>query len=957
MFSIYLVPILIAIGTLIVLIWAPVEWGAPPPNPLRFRALQDEASSLRIDAARRALQDAPVTAKFGTHLSEAPVWFVVDPPPTGKQRSTYIEFPSRHAKAMICWSADSKTWLGQADRAGVSGNFIAVKAGFALRLDANSSHEPVLCQSSFSGPAYLTASATDGRALSSSAIQFERNASLITGGLLTLSVFVFVTAIINREWTYVVFAAWLIGNLRLCANALGFDTGWMGRHIPPESLGLVRQLTFAAYYLLTTVLFGKLFRRELHAVRLRGILRAVQCGGALLLIAAFALRYSQFIPVLWTLSSIAMLALIFLLVQLVRKSRSRTVLWYVASMAIVLFAILSEVLSAAFGTRMLFGGVNPVITALSSSMMAAFAIAEQMRAERQHRRRMQIEFRNTYDLAPIGLFTLDSTGRVVRANPALHAMLGLRRGEFKSRRLCDHFENGTWDKLVMLARRGSTASMEIHGLCAAEGGASPRYSLRAILSNDLIEGALEDVTERSIAVDRLHFLVDHDPLTGSLNRRGIEKAITRLREEGRAWSLAYIDLDRFKLINDLFGHPAGDEVLKLVTARLSERLAGQFPVGRIGGDEFVCVLEDASIDAAATRCQELIVALSAMPYQVGVRSFQVKASIGVVECSPADRVQDALAHADRACRESKRTRHGRLVVHRKGAAAFEERAREITLVETLGRSRLPDGLFLVMQPIMSMADPFGSLDFEVLLRLRAADGSVTPAGQLIAAAEDSGSIAAIDRWVLKSVLEWICANQDALDRTRFICVNLSGGSLNDEQFIEDIFELLGRYRAVAHYLCLEITESVALHDLENTQRFIARAHDLGARIALDDFGAGHTSFKYLKELSVDALKIDGAFVRTMCEHPADTAIVEAIVSLAHNLGMRSIAEWVEDVDTLRALKEVGVDYVQGFAIAKPQLSEAILEASSSASFIERDDVATFLDEGWTMTCCGPGCKA
>jgi len=948
MFSIYLIPILIAIGTLTVLIWAPVQLGTVPSNPLRFRALQDEGLSLPIDAARSALQDAAVTENFGTHLSEAPVWFVVDPHTSVKQRSTYIEFPSRHAKAITCWSADSKTWLGQADRIGVSGSFIAVKAGFALRLDANSSREPVLCRATFSGPAYLTASVTDGRALSSSALQFERNASLITGGLLTLSVFVFVTAIINREWTYVVFAAWLIGNLRLSANALGFDMGWMGRHIRPEYLDFVRQLTFAAYYLLTTTLFGKLFRRELHAVRLRGALRAVQCGGALLLIAAFALRYSQFIPVLWTLSSIAMLTLIFLLVQLVRKARSRTVLWYVASMAIVLFAILSEVLSAAFGTRMLFGGVNPVVTALSSSMMAAFAIAEQMRAEREYRRRMQIEFRNTYDLAPIGLFTLDSEGRVVRANPALHAMLGVRRGDFKSRRLCDYFENGTWSKLVALARRGRTASMEIHGLCA-EGGASPRYSLRAILSNDLIEGALEDVTERSMAVDRLHFLVNHDPLTGSLNRRGIEKAITRLREEARPWSLVYIDLDRFKLINDLFGHPAGDEVLRLVAARLSERLAGQFPVGRIGGDEFVCVLGDVAIDDAATRCQELIVALGATSYQVGLRSFQVKASIGVVECSPADRVQDALAHADRACRESKRTRHGRLVVYRKGAAAFEERAREISLVDTLGRSGLPDGLFLVMQPIMSMADPFGSLDFEVLLRLRAADGSVTPAGRLIAAAEDSGSIAAIDRWVLKSVLEWISINRAALGTTRFICVNLSGGSLNDEQFIEDIFELLGRYVAVAHYLCLEITESVALHDLENTQRFIARAHDLGARIALDDFGAGHTSFKYLKELSVDALKIDGAFVRTMCEHPADTAIVEAIVSLAHNLGMRSIAEWVEDVDTLRALKEVGVDYVQGFAIAKPQPSEAILEASSAASFVARDDVSTFLDEGWAMS--------
>ncbi|MDE1179416.1 EAL domain-containing protein [Paraburkholderia sp.] len=304
---------------------------------------------------------------------------------------------------------------------------------------------------------------------------------------------------------------------------------------------------------------------------------------------------------------------------------------------------------------------------------------------------------------------------------------------------------------------------------------------------------------------------------------------------------------------------------------------------------------------------------------------------------------DALAHADRACREAKRTAHGHLVTYARGAPAFEERAREIGLVESLGQHRLPDGLFLVMQPIMSMTDPHGSLDFEVLLRLRKPDGSVTPAGPLIAAAESSGNTASIDRWVLSTVLEWITTHRERLDHTRFVCVNLSGGSLNDEQFMEEIFGLLERYRAVARYLCLEITESVALHDLENTQRFIARAHEMGARIALDDFGAGQTSFKYLKELSADALKIDGAFVRTMCQHPADTAIVEAIVALARNLGMRSVAEWVEDVDTLRALKDIGVDYVQGFVIGKPQESEALLAAQSAASFIERAEVREFVD--------------
>jgi EAL domain-containing protein (putative c-di-GMP-specific phosphodiesterase class I) len=253
-----------------------------------------------------------------------------------------------------------------------------------------------------------------------------------------------------------------------------------------------------------------------------------------------------------------------------------------------------------------------------------------------------------------------------------------------------------------------------------------------------------------------------------------------------------------------------------------------------------------------------------------------------------------------------------------------------------------------MQPIMSMHTPTESLDFEILLRMRTPDGAVATAAKLIAAAEDSGTIVEIDRWVLTTTLAWLSENRASLSTTRFVCVNLSGGSLNDEHFLDELFALFSRHEDIVHYLCIEITESVALHDLEHTERFIARVHDMGAKIAIDDFGAGQTSLRYLKKLSADALKIDGEFVRTMCNHPADIAIVEAIINLARNLGMRSIAEWVEDFQTLRALEELGVDYVQGFGIAKPQEAGDILAASSAASFVTNAELARYLKEQRTV---------
>jgi EAL domain-containing protein (putative c-di-GMP-specific phosphodiesterase class I) len=200
----------------------------------------------------------------------------------------------------------------------------------------------------------------------------------------------------------------------------------------------------------------------------------------------------------------------------------------------------------------------------------------------------------------------------------------------------------------------------------------------------------------------------------------------------------------------------------------------------------------------------------------------------------------------------------------------------------------------------------------------------------------------IDRWVLASTLAWLDKNQLQMKHTKFVCMNLSGASLNDEKFLQDVYATLEQNLHIVGKLCLEITESVALHDVENTRRFVDKVRGYGAKVALDDFGAGYTSFSYLKEFTADLLKIDGSFIVNMNQHPANIAIVEAIVSLARNLGMKVIAEWAEDNATVQTLTEIGVDYVQGFAVARPQHPDKLLSAESAASFIQDEALAQYV---------------
>ena len=928
----YLVPIGIGLFSIVALLFWHNQYEVNEPAALSMRVLVQEeggpregASSLPGSMLAR-LASRPAVSGYDTNLTIRPVWFsfASRAAPAGQD---VIEFSSRHALDIRCWDATTLRPLGDASRSHASGAITAAKGGFALRMASLPAQ--MVCSGTFAGPAHVSVVQWPQDAFALSVEQYHRKSGLLDGGMIVLALFVLLTALINRQSLYVLFSGWLILNLRVGALSAGWDIQWLGQTVPAEWLLLSRSVTLTLFGIVTVVLYQHLLRASLEGSRYAVPMRVMQWC---LPIPALALLlpYHLYLPIVWVVVAGCVPIMTVGLFKFIVESRNRVAGWFAASFALTVVATLVEIAAAALGERDIVSFVNSVTAALASSLLAALAVAEQMRAETEKREEAQRKLESAYEAMPVGLFTLDMQGAFQSANPSLQKMLGVGSIEPGRTSWRDFFSDSVWIEL----------HEQVHGRCDAEleianRDGTRRFLVSATLARGRIEGVLQDITEKSKATEQLRFMADNDPLTKVFNRRGIEKMFEEAAVSlaaGKPMALAYIDLDRFKLINDLFGHGAGDEVLKQVCERIRMTLSSGQQLGRVGGDEFVIVMPDTSIPLASLICRGIVERIGGVPFRVGDKAFHVRGSVGLIEVSSGMPMRDVISTADRACREAKEASDG-LVIYERNASAFHEREAELNLVAKLQGPSATDGLFIEMQPIMSLKTPHDSLNFEVLLRMRGPDGRIMPAGPLIGAAEKSGRAGVIDRWVLSTTLGWIAENIGRLPNTRFVCMNLSGASLNDERFVADTLEILGRHVHVASRLCMEITESVALHDLDNTRRFIDQVRNFGVKVALDDFGAGYTSFSYLKELPADVLKIDGNFIVNINAHPANVAIVEAIVSLAVNLGMKTIAEWAEDAATVQTLAEIGVDYVQGWAVARSQPPERLLAASSSASFI------------------------
>lgn len=783
---------------------------------------------------------------------------------------------------------------------------------------------------------------------------FERAGGALLGAFLTLAVFSVFVGAVNRDWSFFLFSGWLITSLRVVLINDGWDLTWLGVNLPNEILLVSLRVSLACHVLLTVGLFRSLLGQELRSLRLDPLFKwALVALGAIVVAGAF-LPHRFFLPMVWAAAGIAISLGLHSLAVIVIRARTSVSIWYAASWCTTFLGSLVEVGYASGILANALPALNAQTASTASALLTAIALAEKLRQERKARLIAQKEsvevlkrFKGNYNSMPIGLFSIAQSGTLSLFNPAFREMFSIAPHCESGQKL--HIDellgHGTFSELASFAASDSVKDLEFVG--KNELHSKRWYLARVTKKDDSIEGSIQDITTRKKAEHQLKHLVDHDHLTGLRNRRGLEASLAeaiRQVHNGGQCAIAYVDLDRFKLINDLHGHGTGDALLQQTARRLKSAVRARDHVARIA-DAFVVVFMDCPEHAVVGLTERIREIVGDAPFEVDNKGLNMTVSVGVVSIDPSMSSVDAMAAADRACNEAKA--RGRNCVFRltDKDAALRMHLEELKVIADLQQRVPTERYFLEFQPIVALQSAMASMSYEVLIRMREEGGRVIPPGKFIGAAERNGLMSQIDRWVLRSTLEWLDDHPDHRDRLAFATINISGASLNDIRFVDDAFAMIAEHPLAMPKLCFEITESVALLDLGSTRRFVERVRMYGSKLALDDFGAGYTSFNYLKEIPADFIKIDGSFVKEINRNPANYAITRMIVDLTHELGMRSIAEWAETPDTIASLIQLGVDYGQGFGLARPMAPEVVTAATSGGALVNDPLVLTLLHEG------------
>jgi diguanylate cyclase (GGDEF)-like protein/PAS domain S-box-containing protein len=543
------------------------------------------------------------------------------------------------------------------------------------------------------------------------------------------------------------------------------------------------------------------------------------------------------------------------------------------------------------------------------------------------------------------VITTDAAARVTALNPAAERMTGWTRAEATGRPLSQVFH-------VLDEPTRRPAQNPVHA-CLAQGRVIAPPDQTLLISRNGQEFGIEDsatpirdargaclgavlvfrdATEQRRLSGEVSYRAKHDALTGLVNRSEFElrlqRTLARAQAEHSVHALLYIDLDQFKLVNEACGHAAGDQLLQQVGKLLSEAARSRDTLARLGGDEFAIILEHCSVAQARRVAQQVCERLDDFRFVHDGQRFRIGSSIGLVPVDARWQSSTAVMQAaDSACYAAKEGGRNRVHVWFDTDAAIRARQDEMQWATRLERALDDDRFELFAQRIEPLAGADAGLHAELLIRLPDGAGGYLSPAVFVPAAERFQLAPRLDRWVLERALR-LLARPEQATRLALLAVNLSGKSVGDRDFHRQVLAALdGAGAAACRRLCLEITETAAVTNLDAAAAFIGELRARGVRVALDDFGAGASSFGYLKSMKVDLLKIDGQFIRNLVDDPLDTAAVRAFVEVAGLLGLQTVAECVETPAILERARAMGIDHVQGYLLHRPEPVERLLASA------------------------------
>ncbi|MFQ3250962.1 MAG: diguanylate cyclase (GGDEF)-like protein/PAS domain S-box-containing protein [Glaciecola sp.] len=553
-------------------------------------------------------------------------------------------------------------------------------------------------------------------------------------------------------------------------------------------------------------------------------------------------------------------------------------------------------------------------------------------------RHSELKFRKTFENAGMGIAQLDMDGQILEANEAFCKILKFDKKDIYNKsyeqlvKPEDSQQNSPHYKFVKDTR--DSVNIESQIICGDGSVARAKINLsmfeQPALNSTQYICIVEDVSEQHRLSVELNRHARQDDLTGLINRRAfknyLQESLNSAKNDGFVHCLCFVDLDRFKIVNDTSGHIAGDQILRQVAKRLAGKVRKNDILARLGGDEFALILDNCEPERAVKIAESLRLALTEIPFIWQNKQFNIGCSIGLAPItSKTQNLEELLKAADLACHLAKEKGRDRVVLTYEGDQNVQARRVQYEWISRIRTALENKQFYLDVQKIVSTSAR-DKVRLEVLIRMLGDNGEAILPGDFLPAAERYGLAHLIDRWVISEVCHILSEHKEQWDTFHTCHINISGRSFDQHDFTEFTLKTLESHNIPGEKLCFEITETAAVSNLSDIYDFMEELRKVGCSFALDDFGTGLASFSYLKQIPVECLKIDGTFVKNMAQDEVDCAMVKAICDIGHALNKTLVAEFVQDQRSRVLLDAMGVEFLQGYFLHRPERFESVLDS-------------------------------